>query len=224
MPHDGYFTGARIDFSGASGTIKIKNGPNRGSAPASSLKLMARMGSGSNARDVVVLALPAQAVGTLLPALGLIVLWGRRIAIRRAGGTTARLHVNLVFFFSLLAAIPTLFVAVFASILFQSGVQFWFSDDSRGILDNANELARGYYDDNLRFVGDNTLAMANDLQFFLQSMAITSPEFAEQYSLQIYSRELSESAILQEAPDGEMRVLVIVDPDEDTERARVTSA
>ena len=161
-------------------------------------------------------------VGTLLPALGLIVLWGRRIAIRRAGGTTARLHVNLVFFFSLLAAIPTLFVAVFASILFQSGVQFWFSDDSRGILDNANELARGYYDDNLRFVGDNTLAMANDLQFFLQSMAITSPEFAEQYSLQIYSRELSESAILQEAPDGEMRVLVIVDPDEDTERARVT--
>ena len=53
-------------------------------------------------------------------------------------------------------------------------------------------------------------------------MAITSPEFAEQYSLQIYSRELSESAILQEAPDGEMRVLVIVDPDEDTERARVT--
>jgi two-component system nitrogen regulation sensor histidine kinase NtrY len=161
-------------------------------------------------------------VGTLLPALGLIVLWGRRIAIRRAGGTTARLHVNLVFFFSLLAAVPTLFVAVFASILFQSGVQFWFSNDSRGILDNANELARGYYDDNLRFVGDNTLAMANDLQFFLQSMSITSPEFVEQYSLQIYSRELSESAILQQAPDGQMRTLVIVDPDEDTVRTRVT--
>ena len=59
MPHDGYFTGARIDFSGASGTIKIKNGSNRntgsgGTIAASSLKLMARMGSGSNERDVVV--------------------------------------------------------------------------------------------------------------------------------------------------------------------------
>jgi two-component system, NtrC family, nitrogen regulation sensor histidine kinase NtrY len=49
----------------------------------------------------------AMLVGTLIPALGLIVLWGRRAAIRRAGGTTARLHVNLVFFFSLIAAIPT---------------------------------------------------------------------------------------------------------------------
>ena len=66
----------------------------------------------------------AMLVGTLIPGLGLIVLWGRRIAIRRAGGTTARLHVNLVFFFSLIAAIPTLFVAVFASLLFQSGVEF----------------------------------------------------------------------------------------------------
>ena len=54
MPHDGYFTGARIDFAGASGNIKIKNGPNRNTSSRSSLKLMARMGTGSNARDVVV--------------------------------------------------------------------------------------------------------------------------------------------------------------------------
>lgn len=161
-------------------------------------------------------------VGTLLPALGIVVLWGRRIAIRRAGGTTGRLHVNLVFFFSLLAAIPTLFVAIFASVLFQSGVQFWFSDDSRGILDNANELARNYYDENQRFVADNTLAMANDLRFFLQTMPITSTGFQEQYGLQVYSRELSESAILQQAPDGELRVVAIVDPDEDTERSRIS--
>ena len=87
-------------------------------------------------------------IGTLIPALGLLVLAGRRMAIRRAGGTSARLHVNLVFFFSLVAAIPTLLVAVFASFLFQWGVQFWFSDDRRGILENANELACGYYDDN----------------------------------------------------------------------------
>jgi two-component system nitrogen regulation sensor histidine kinase NtrY len=34
-------------------------------------------------------------VGTLLPAMGLLVLAGRRLAIRRAGDTSARLHVNL---------------------------------------------------------------------------------------------------------------------------------
>lgn len=164
----------------------------------------------------------AMLVGTLIPALGLIVLWGRRMAIRRAGGTTARLHVNLVFFFSLIAAIPTLFVAVFASVLFQSGVEFWFSDQQRGILENANSLARGYYDDNLREVGDETVAMAVDLRFFLEREDMTGPEFEESYALQVYWRGLAESAILQEASDGELRIIAIVDPDEDMERKRVS--
>lgn len=157
----------------------------------------------------------AMLVGTLIPALGLIVLWGRRIAIRRAGGTGARLHVNLVFFFSLIAAIPTLSVAVFASVLFQSGVEFWFSDQQRGILENANDLARGYYDENQREVGEEALAMATDVRFLLQTLPITSGEFEYQYGLQAYSRNLSGSAILLEGLDGELRTLAITDPDAD---------
>lgn len=164
----------------------------------------------------------AMLVGTLIPALGLIVLWGRRMAIRRAGGTTARLHVNLVFFFSLIAAIPTLFVAVFASLLFQSGVEFWFSDQQRGILENANLLARDYYDENLRDVGDETIAMAIDLRFVLEQESMTSQVFQEQYALQVLSRGLAESAILQQASDGELRIIAIVDPDEDMARERVS--
>src|SRR5690606_24225363 len=88
----------------------------------------------------------AMLVGTLIPAMALVVLFGRRLAIRRAGGTTARLHVNLVFFFSLVAAVPTLLVAIFASILFQTGVAFWNSDSARGLFENANQLAQGYYE------------------------------------------------------------------------------
>jgi two-component system nitrogen regulation sensor histidine kinase NtrY len=161
-------------------------------------------------------------IGTLIPAMGLLVLGGRRLAIRRAGGTSARLHVNLVFFFSLVAAIPTLLVAVFASFLFQWGVQFWFSDDRIGILENANELARGYYDENQREVGDEVVAMAGDLRFFLQDWTLADARFQEQYGLQVYARELSESAILQQAPDGGMRVVAIVDPSDDTSRERVS--
>ena len=162
-------------------------------------------------------------VGTLLPALGLIVLWGRRIAIRRAGSTTARLHVNLVFFFSLLAAIPTLFVAVFASILFQSGVQFWFSDDSRGILENANNLAEGYYNENLRGVGNNAVAMAGDMRFIMQTVPVASNEFIDQFLYQTYSRELSEAAIIRLPVDGEYRLIALADPDDDRERQRITN-
>src|SRR5690606_26692993 len=164
----------------------------------------------------------AMLVGTLIPALALVVLIGRRLAIRRAGGTTARLHVNLVFFFSLVAAIPTLFVAVFASLLFQSGVEFWFSDNNRGMLENANDLARGYYDDNQRDVADESLAMAGDLRFFLRTMPLISDEFQVQYSLQALSRGLSETAILQQTPEGTLSIEAIVDPSEDTTRERVS--
>ena len=164
----------------------------------------------------------AMLVGTLIPALGLIVLWGRRIAIKRAGSTTARLHVNLVFFFSLIAAIPTLFVAVFASILFQSGVEFWFSDQQRGILENANELARGYYDENQRSVEAEAIAMAGDVRFILAEMPMGTAQFEEQFFLQVYSRELSASAILVQAPDGELRTAAIADPDADMTGERVT--
>ena len=162
-------------------------------------------------------------LGTLIPSLGMVVLWGRRMAIRRAGRSTARLHVNLVFFFSLMAAIPTLFVAVFASILFQSGVEFWFSDNSRGIMENANNLAEGYYDENQRAVGMEAVAMAVDLRFFLQDMAVDSPEFTEQYGLQVYTRNLGESAILVRAQDGSFRTPAIVDPEEDYDRVRIAS-
>ncbi|MBO0749683.1 MAG: PAS domain-containing sensor histidine kinase, partial [Porphyrobacter sp.] len=155
-------------------------------------------------------------LGTLIPALALIVLAGRRLAIRRAGDSSARLHVKFVFFFSLVAAVPTLLVAVFASVLFQSGVEFWFNDNQRGLIENARTLARGYYDQNQKAVADNTTTMAQDMRFYLQRYPLLSPEFQEVYSLQVLQRELQRSAIVQQVNDGSLRVVAIVDPEEGT--------
>lgn len=52
-----------------------------------------------------------------------------------------------------------LLVVIFASWLFQSGVEFWFSDNSRGLLENANKLARGYYEQTQRDVGYELMAL-----------------------------------------------------------------
>ena len=100
-------------------------------------------------------------VGTLVPAMAILVLLGRRIALQRgaeAVGRSGKLHVRLVFLFSLIAAVPTLLVVIFASFLFQSGVEFWFSDKSRGLLENANQLARGYYEQTQKDMEYETLA------------------------------------------------------------------
>ncbi len=169
-------------------------------------------------------------VGTLLPAMAILVLLGRRMALRRAtetmggvgGGGTGRLHVQLVFLFSLVAAIPTLLVVIFASWLFQSGVEFWFSDNSRGMLENANKLARGYYEQSQRDVSNQATAMAYDMHNILSQTKIVSPEFAEALSYQVLQRGLDEVAILQKAPDGKLRTAAIVDPRKNVAVERVT--
>lgn len=154
-------------------------------------------------------------VAILVPALAIIVLIGRRLALRRAAGSTARLHVRLVFFFSIVAAVPTLLVSGFAAFLFQSGVTFWFSDESRGLMENANALAESYYDANQRDVEQHTITMAVDMGDILREFPITDPDFPDFYAYQAQGREISESAILQRLPDGTLRTAAIMNLIED---------
>ncbi|ANY20664.1 Alginate biosynthesis sensor protein KinB [Tsuneonella dongtanensis] len=148
-------------------------------------------------------------IATLIPAMTLVVLFGRRLALRRAANSTARMHVRLVFFFSLVAALPTLLVAAFAAFLFQTGVDFWFSDNSRGLMQNANNLARGYYEQNQLQVSQGSVAMAADIGYYLESFALTDPAFVDVYGQQMLARDLSESAILQRLPSGSLRTAAI---------------
>src|SRR3546814_2641003 len=96
----------------------------------------------------------------------------------------------LVAIFSIIASVPMLFVVIFASLLFQYGVQFWFSDNARSMLQNANGLARGYYEQNKQEVGDDTVTMARDLRDYLSQAPVSSPQFAEGYIFQVVSRKL----------------------------------
>jgi two-component system nitrogen regulation sensor histidine kinase NtrY len=148
-------------------------------------------------------------IGTLAPALGLLVLLGRRLALQRAaehsGGGGGQLHVRLVFLFSMISAVPTLLVVIFASFLFQTGVEFWFSDNSRGLLNNAKRLADGYSEQLQRDMEYESLAMAGDLRDFLSQEPISSPAFPDYYLYQVTHRKLSESTILQKTEDGTLR-------------------
>ncbi|MDJ0977752.1 MAG: ATP-binding protein [Erythrobacter sp.] len=161
-------------------------------------------------------ALPTMQVSLLLmailvPAMALLVLMGRRLALRRAAGSTARLHVRLVFFFSMVAAVPTLLVAGFAAFLFQTGVDFWFSDASRGLMENANELAQSYYDANQRDVQQETITMAGDMRTILELYPISDEEFPEFYAYQAEARKINESLILQRLEDGTLRTAAVFD-------------
>ncbi len=149
-------------------------------------------------------------VATLIPAVALLVLFGRRLALKRAAGSTARLHVRLVFFFSLISAVPTLLVAGFAAFLFQSGINFWFSEDSRGLIENSRQLAQEYYDQNQRAVAEETVAMAGDMRTILERVPIIEEGFADLYFVQARAREITESAVLQLVDDRTFRTAAIM--------------
>ncbi len=166
-------------------------------------------------------------VANLVPAMTLIVLVGSRVARARAARTMAggngRLHVRLVALFSLIAAAPTLLVVIFASLLFQYGVDFWFSDRSRGMFENAAGLAEGYYQENQREVAANTIKMAGDLGSMLARTRIDDPDFSNYYFQQVVVRSLNESAIIEVGADGIARTAAMIDPDNRTAENRLTS-
>ncbi len=166
-------------------------------------------------------------VFSLAPAILLLVLLGRRIAKRRAArspvGGGGRLHVRLVAIFSTIASVPMLLVVVFASLLFQYGVEFWFSDRARGMLENASSLAQGYYEEKQQAVASETVTMAGDLRDYLQQANTQTPAFAEGYAWQVLSRNLSESAIVEVAPNGTPRTIAMVNPDARPVERRVSA-
>jgi two-component system nitrogen regulation sensor histidine kinase NtrY len=155
-------------------------------------------------------------IGILLPAIALMALYARKLAVRRAeqGGVgSGRLHVRLVALFTAIAAVPTVLVAIFASVLFQSGLEFWFSNRARGMLENSVQLARTTYEAEIERVSANTLAASENIADYLRKTTMEDPRFQDAFArLQVLNRGLSEAIIFTYGPDKQIRTLALVDP------------
>ena len=154
-------------------------------------------------------------IANLIPAIALMVLLSRRVAMARAekGGLAGgRLHTRLVALFSVIAAVPTVMVAIFASLLFQSGLEFWFSDRAKGMIENAVELGRTTYQTEVERVALEDLTMSRDLANYLDQIPMDSLTFRELFGRQVLNRNLSEAIIIDVGKDGSIRSLGLVNP------------
>ena len=155
-------------------------------------------------------------VANLVPAMALMVLVARRFAMRRAArsplGGKGRLHVRLVAIFSLIAAVPTLMVVVFASLLFQLGNEFWFSPRASNMLENAAALGQQAYTQERDRVEKEAVTMSADLTGYLREVPIESLDFAEGFFRQVLYRNLSEAVILTATPERGIQTLALVNP------------
>jgi two-component system nitrogen regulation sensor histidine kinase NtrY len=167
-------------------------------------------------------------VANLIPVMGLIVLVARRVVIlladRREGRAGARLQLRLVSLFAVIAAVPTLMVVAFAALLFQYGVQFWFSDRARTVLDNADRVAQAYVEENRARIAGDILAMGGDLRANAADFGIESPEFVQALGFQVAARNLSEAIVFEAGSDGALRAIAAIGADPRPLAARLPRA
>jgi two-component system nitrogen regulation sensor histidine kinase NtrY len=156
-------------------------------------------------------------VSILVPAMALMVLVARRFAIRRAArsglGGRARLHVRLVAIFSIIASVPTLLVVVFASLLFQGGMQFWFSSRAETVLDSARNASQIYEREHRDRIKLDIEVMGADMVDRINRFGLETPEFRDELLFQTAARQVDESAILTLDPQGRLHRQVEWNPD-----------
>ncbi|GAA0578974.1 sensor histidine kinase NtrY-like [Rhizomicrobium electricum] len=98
-------------------------------------------------------------LGTLV-AWGLVRLWSER----RSGRAGARLRSRLVGTFSLVAIVPTIFVAIFAAVTLNLGLESWFSGHVKAALYGAENVAETYMQDHAKGILKDAAEIATKLQ------------------------------------------------------------
>src|SRR5580704_3175907 len=113
--------------------------------------------------DVVVTLLAVNTLAVLL-LLGII---GREVwyilQARRRGRAAARLHVQIVALFSIIAAAPAILVAVVASVTLDRGLDRLFSVRARSMMENSLIVADAYIREHAQSIRADADAMAIDV-------------------------------------------------------------
>ncbi len=148
-----------------------------------------------NNPDVVIWLLNIDLVILLL----LVALIARRIVLlwanRRKGLAGSRLHVRLVYIFSILAAVPTIIMTVFSAFFFYFGVQAWFSQHVQTAINESRAVAESYLEEHKQVIKADTLAMASDLDRQSELLLINPKAFSKVMETQSMLRNLPEAIV-----------------------------
>jgi len=112
----------------------------------------------------IVIALMLVNVALVTALIGIITWHGIDLwAARRRNTAGARLHIRLVTLFSIVAAMPALLVAVFASVTLDRGLDAWFSTRTRTIVDNSVSVAQAYIQEHGQVIRIDAASMAANI-------------------------------------------------------------
>jgi two-component system, NtrC family, nitrogen regulation sensor histidine kinase NtrY len=136
-------------------------------------------------------------------AHGLVQAWKDRVP-------GARLHTRIVLLFSVIAALPTILLAVAATTTFSRSLDGWFSTRTRAIVDNSYDVAKAYVDEHGQIIRTDVVNMVRDINGFASTVTSNPDEFQKLLIGQAGLRDLPAAYVIDD--QGVPTVLAIDDP------------
>src|SRR6195952_1280796 len=101
---------------------------------------------------------------TILMLVGIIIneVW-KVVQARRRGRAAARLHVQIVSLFSVIAVLPAVLVSVIANVTIDRGLDRMFSGPTPQVIENSMIVAHHYLHEHPQLIRGDILGMANDI-------------------------------------------------------------
>jgi two-component system, NtrC family, nitrogen regulation sensor histidine kinase NtrY len=146
--------------------------------------------------DVVVKLLAGNAATGLL----LLAIIGREVWVvvraRRRGYAGSRLHVQIVGLFAVIAAVPTILVAVVASTTLDRALDRFFSTRTRAMIEQSVIVADAYVSEHAQAIRGEIMAMAYDLGRAKPMFDSDRERFRQFFTAQATARGLSAAMII----------------------------
>lgn len=149
--------------------------------------------------------------GLILALIG-IVLWQVYLLWkdRRGHAAGAELHVRIVSLFSLIALMPAIILAIFASFSLDQRLDYWFSKRIVTIINNSWDVAHSFLDEHGQVIRSDIVAMATDVDEIWRSVYDNREKFDQYLTSQTALRTLQMSYVFN--GKGEVLAKAATDP------------
>jgi len=140
-------------------------------------------------------------LGNLATGLLLLAIIGREVwsvvQARRRGHAGSRLHVQIVGLFAVIAAVPTVLVAVVASTTLDRGLDRFFSSRTRSMIEQSLIVADAYVSEHAQAIRGELMAMAFDLGRAKPMFDSDRERFQKFFTAQATARGLSAALMIR---------------------------
>src|SRR3954469_19788149 len=118
------------------------------------------------------------------------------VQARRRGRAAARLHVQIVSLFAVVAAVPAILVALVASVTLDRGLDRLFSTRTKAIIENSLIVADAYLQEHARVIRGDIMAMSFDVARAKPLFDGERDRFKQFFSAQARVRGLTAAVII----------------------------